>query len=354
MRFRSALLLFPALALLLFAAGCSTGDDTDTQAPTVVIQSPAQGDTVGVVSVAVTAAAVDDFGVTRVELYLDDSLAQTFTAEPYQATIILTAHAEGPHRLQAKAYDAAGNVGQSAVVTFVKGIRTGDVVYRMSLVEIVTSATCSPCVAANEYFGTATNTDFYRQRSAVIKYHAWVPLPTDSLWLLTQAWARPRIIYLFDPIPYTNVSAPNAWVDGGTAGNTGVKWMHALDQAIPVAAEAKIELTKQDISGGASLSIKVTGLTGTAYSDLRLHTVVTETNIAYRNINGETVHYDVMRTMLPDADGEAITMAQHQAQTYQRTVLLGDGWVKDNCSVIVFVQSASSKHVLQAAKISLQ
>ena len=35
------------------------------------------------------------------------------------------------------------------------------------------------------------------------------------------------------------------------------------DQAIPVAAEAKIELTKQDVSGGVSVAVKVTGLTAT-------------------------------------------------------------------------------------------
>ena len=89
-----------------------TGDHT---APTAAITSPLAGATVsGTASVAATAA--DAVGVVRVEFFADGARFATATATPYGAAWDTAALANGAHALQAKAYDAAGNVGASAVV----------------------------------------------------------------------------------------------------------------------------------------------------------------------------------------------------------------------------------------------
>jgi hypothetical protein len=87
----------------------------DTTAPTVAITSPLSGSTVSGNSV-ITAAAGDNVGVTRVEFYLDNRLLATTTADPFKCRWNTNKRA-GVHSLQAKAYDAAGNVGVSTVVT---------------------------------------------------------------------------------------------------------------------------------------------------------------------------------------------------------------------------------------------
>lgn len=87
----------------------------DTQAPTVTITAPAGGAAVSG-NVAVTAAASDNVGVTRVELYVDASLAGSATASPYSFSWNSTNATNGAHALTAKAYDAAGNVGTSAAI----------------------------------------------------------------------------------------------------------------------------------------------------------------------------------------------------------------------------------------------
>ena len=87
----------------------------DTQAPTVAITAPAAGGTVSG-NVAVTAAASDNVGVTRVELYVDASPAGTATASPYSFNWASTTATNGSHALTAKAYDAAGNMGASTAV----------------------------------------------------------------------------------------------------------------------------------------------------------------------------------------------------------------------------------------------
>jgi YD repeat-containing protein len=88
----------------------------DTTPPTTSITSPAAGSTVSG-TVAISASASDDVGVTKVEFYVDGALRATDTAAPYSASWDTTTATNASHTLTAKAYDAAGNVGTSAAVS---------------------------------------------------------------------------------------------------------------------------------------------------------------------------------------------------------------------------------------------
>ena len=88
---------------------------TDTLPPTVSIDSPFNGAEISG-QVTVTASASDDRGVTQVEFYVDGGLKATDTSDPYSYRWSTIKEAAGPHTLQAKAYDAAGHSGSSALV----------------------------------------------------------------------------------------------------------------------------------------------------------------------------------------------------------------------------------------------
>jgi subtilisin family serine protease len=92
------------------------GGGGDTTPPTTSITSPANGATVSG-TITVSATASDNVGVTRVELFVDGSLAGTDTSAPYSFSWNTASVPNGSHSLQTRAYDAAGNVGSSAVVT---------------------------------------------------------------------------------------------------------------------------------------------------------------------------------------------------------------------------------------------
>lgn len=88
----------------------------DTIPPTTSVTTPANGTTLsGTTTISSTAS--DDVAVTRLELWLDGVLSGTATAAPYNFTWNTSATANGSHNLQSKAYDAAGNVGVSPIVT---------------------------------------------------------------------------------------------------------------------------------------------------------------------------------------------------------------------------------------------
>ncbi len=94
----------------------SNGPAPDTQPPVTAISAPASGATVSGTT-TVTATATDNVGVTRVELWVDGALGPNDTSSPYSFSWNTGGLSNGSHSLQTRAYDAAGLVGMSAVVT---------------------------------------------------------------------------------------------------------------------------------------------------------------------------------------------------------------------------------------------
>ncbi len=92
----------------------------DTQPPTVSVSESGSSGTL-----TFNASATDNVGVTRVEFYVDGTLAGTDTAAPYTLAYDSTTLANGTHTLVAKAYDAAANVGTSSPVSFSVANATG-------------------------------------------------------------------------------------------------------------------------------------------------------------------------------------------------------------------------------------
>jgi len=96
---------------------------SEMQSPTAAITIPANGATV-TGSVNFTAAASDNIGVTKVEYFLNNNLVGTDTSTPYVYSWDTLAATPGSYTLLVKAYDAAGNVGQSSPVTVTVAIDT--------------------------------------------------------------------------------------------------------------------------------------------------------------------------------------------------------------------------------------
>ena len=98
---------------------------TDTTAPTVSLSSPTSGTTYTIAqTVAITASASDNVGVSKVEFYDGATLKGTDTAAPYSYSWSISSAANGSHSWTAKAYDAAGNSKVSTAVSLSVNIAT--------------------------------------------------------------------------------------------------------------------------------------------------------------------------------------------------------------------------------------
>ncbi len=96
-------------------ARATTPIANDTQAPSVSIASPTAGSKVsGVISVGVSAA--DNVKVTRVDLYVGGTFLGSDSVAPFEFNVDTSARADGALALQARAADAAGNLGSSSTV----------------------------------------------------------------------------------------------------------------------------------------------------------------------------------------------------------------------------------------------
>ena len=90
----------------------------DTTAPTTAITSPSDGATIARRAwVTIQASASDDQGIVRVDFYVKSSLKCSATAAPYACNWKVPGARGKRYNLQSVAYDAAGNVAHSAVVT---------------------------------------------------------------------------------------------------------------------------------------------------------------------------------------------------------------------------------------------
>lgn len=85
----------------------------DTTPPSVAVTSPTSGATVSG-TVAVSASASDNVGVTSVKFLLDSAVLTTDNAAPWSIAWNTAASGGGGHSLQARAFDACGNSQTSA------------------------------------------------------------------------------------------------------------------------------------------------------------------------------------------------------------------------------------------------
>jgi len=117
---RKTAILLLSVTILFAVASCSEDSSTsssDKEAPTVEVKTPWDGTKrSGVVEVSVESA--DEYGVSRVEFYVNGAKVSTDTTVPYSYEWDMTSLAVGSENtLYAKAADAKGNSAKSETVT---------------------------------------------------------------------------------------------------------------------------------------------------------------------------------------------------------------------------------------------
>ncbi len=231
---------------------------------------------------------------------------------------------------------------------------------RKILNEIFTSSTCGPCTAGNANYLKVIEG---QSKHSTIKYQVNWPGTGDPY--CTQE-VRDRVAY------YAINSVPRMEVDGGWDGNASSFTTTLYDQfsSKPSFLEitGNVSLTwKNNITADITLN----PMADFASSNLKLHAVITE-GVTYWNkkTNGETQFEDVMKKMMTGSTGMALspmtkdasvnknvsfafagnyrlpadgTTGQHINHATENSV---ETW--NDLAVVVFVQDATTKEVLQS------
>jgi subtilisin family serine protease len=149
---------------LLYTAFIGSGGGSDTTAPTTSLSAPSSGSTL-TGTVTVSANASDNVGVSKVEFFAGTTLIGSDTTAPYGISWNTTGVVNGAYSLTAKAYDAAGNVGNSPVVSVSVSNSCGTVEQRLANPGFESGNvtwTASSLIIDNTVNGSAPRTGFWK------------------------------------------------------------------------------------------------------------------------------------------------------------------------------------------------
>lgn len=226
---------------------------------------------------------------------------------------------------------------------------------RYVVFEEFTNASCGPCASQNPGFQAlmAANTS----KCAYITYHWNFPGVNDPMYLANPADMETRIGYYgFNFVPscvMDGVTIPSC--SGGYAGAPACITQSMINTEYAVPSPFQLTISQQLSPNNDSIYVTVQGLCTEAVSgSLVCHLVVVEKHIHYNNApgnNGEKDFYNVMRKMLPSADGTPLASSFQPGGyfVYREAWKLSNITTLSELNVIGFVQNNMSKAVQQAA-----
>lgn len=158
---------------------------------------------------------------------------------------------------------------------------------------------------------------------------------------------------------YYNIGAfPTVYFDGvlqheGASGNMYNTYLAYVNQrnAIPSDFIIDIELEKSSLDYTATVVINNIG--GNTSSNLILQFTITESYLPISWGYGETVN-SVNRMMVPNQNGTPINFSSGDVQTVELNFSIEEYWDIENCEIIAFIQSNTTKEIKQGTKKFLE
>lgn len=250
---------------------------------------------------------------------------------------------------------------------------------RLVLAEVFTGSGCPPCVGADLAFEAAMER-YARKDLAVVMYHQHVPQPDPMTNPDTQARSK---YYGVTGVPTYAVDGET--LRGGGGGREGTKGIFdriepPIDKGLDLPAEARLSVNAGVT--GRSVNVRTTVDSVKSESkDLKVHVLLVEKELKYSGENGIRFHPMVVRAM-GGKDDDGFALAAGSAVSFEQTwdldkvsaglkAHLDDYEAKGhrgnsfkfsekkyqidsgNLAIVVFVQDAKTKHILQAAYVDL-
>lgn len=300
--------------------------------------------------IVATLSVIMDFGIINVlsnesdaEIYLDGINTGKVTPDTIRTTI-------GEHIVEL--HKNGYNITTDTVIV-VKDIQTDIqlnlIPFKTVLIEDFANVSCNPCVVSNKILEQLTNHTFGRKKLVAVKFPTNFPSPVDPFFLANGPDCTSRMNYYNIQIAPTNV------IDGlfkpipSDSNDVKSKILTQLEKVPQF-----VILVDHSINGNnytINITLEIKDLSNLDFSNLVLHTVVTETNIEFATppgSNGETKFFDVMRKMLPGNQGESLTSYnQIGTYTFQRQLTLNSNWNASNINIVVYVQNTNTKEIFQ-------
>jgi hypothetical protein len=215
------------------------------------------------------------------------------------------------------------------------------------LIEAFLNAHCPLCPPAH------TSLDAYNQNSEnadntnFIHYDMVYPYSDDPLYQYNKFDSDGRNAY-YNPSGIT----PIVFFDGIRQANSYNSWGSQLDDLVSGNSPIKITLTGSRSDNSFDINAEVSQSGNISDDDLVIHFVLVE-NVNYQGRNGVAYHRNVMRKMVTSPTGESFSITEGQTEQVDKTIDIDtENLINENLSVVVFIQSSSSKTVYQSGTIT--
>ncbi|MCK4596916.1 Omp28-related outer membrane protein [bacterium] len=222
-------------------------------------------------------------------------------------------------------------------------VSTTAAVERCVLVELFTWTICHSCPEAEAALDSLTQ-EYPDSSLAIIRYHC-VPAPSDTLY-------KPESQDRWTSY-YGQSSVSRTFFDGGmmVAGADDSSYYDFKDsvevrRAIPSPLSMSLSVTYDTTSRSGQVFAQVIAVDSVEEEDLYLRYALIESEA----IHIAEVYQEVLRDMIPDAQG--VSFAIDQGETFNDTMdfTIDPLWFPENCDMVVFVQDDDTKEVLQSVQ----
>ena len=216
-------------------------------------------------------------------------------------------------------------------------------VQRKVLGELITNTACPGCASAN--YALDALLEQFPDQLVVVRYHAWWPSRSDPFYAANPDENSARINF------YGADYTPHLWIDGTVDGGyQSGPWPTYIQSELnkPTSIGINMQVQYDSTKNTGFVYTQISNESDSTHSNLRLFYVITESNLYYQAPNGEDIHNQVMRDMIPNATGKAIDVPPNQTIYDTAEFTIDPRWNENNCQVVVFVQNYATKSVYQA------
>ncbi len=219
-------------------------------------------------------------------------------------------------------------------------------VQRIVLLEEATNASCGPCATYNPILQKFYTSHFGGVVS--VRYHAWWPGSNDPMYLSAADDCRTRIGY------YGINAVPTYVLDGHTYGvpSDYQAMVTRLNERLQVPSPIKINIHSRFTDDSVFAAVQLIPVQEISAQSLYLRVAITQRMVSYPSppgSNGEKDFPEVLRKMLPNATGTAITgLTLGDTLNFEFSTPAKGEWEMGDLAVVAWLQSDANKEVLQA------
>ncbi len=220
---------------------------------------------------------------------------------------------------------------------------------RTMLLEHFTQASCGPCATYNPAIEDMIKDPSNADKIIAIKYQTSWP-GTDPMNVHNASEVQSRVSY------YGVQSVPNSVVEGNLYNGHPADWgQDTIDNRSAIMSPFEMTMTHDFDEGLDSIRVhvKIKATQAVSGSALVLHMAIVEDTVTFATppgSNGERVFYNVMKKMLPDANGTSIgsTFADGDSVDYYGAWAVANVYDMNELAGIAWVQNTSTKEVYQS------